>query len=544
MSGFRPFVRQLGAQPGVQLNPIRDQTDGVAPDNSDQIVAVIARLTRGPLTPFRVNRSNFLEKTGPGESIRVNALNEAKLQVYEALENGAYEAVIQRLVPSGYVKSYAIVNFSGTPSGSAETVAYSTSPTVPSAAFSMYVMDHECYNDGIKLSLHADATPLGGSPVANKLVTLQVMDAKGVLRYEFSGSLDSAAKDDFGNSLYLPDVAAKVSNSMIDIVVAANASVPTTSNAYGRSALGRDNWATSAALVCFAEGGTSYINDDYDRAIAGLRTTLHPFGYLMSGGSQNLSLLGKLGSLASEINTHCEIDVPGNLSPAAAIAFVQSLNFDTHYIRYNWAPLEAEDPMNGGRAVWGTGGYHLGLSCLRNARVNAKGFAPKNYPVAGKDWPLQRRAVRQLVNPEEQELSDLAKSQINPVKHEVYNGGASFVWTDSLTAARTQVSGRMLQNIAEMSSSMDNWVALAAKGWTQLPMKTFIKNMTAFMDRVLQDAQASDWLVPAASLPGGAAYAFEVKRSTVRPADTVHIEYYPSYDGVARRVVIQQTLVN
>ena len=43
MSGFRAFVRQLGFQPGVQLNPILDATDGAVPDNSDQIPATIAR---------------------------------------------------------------------------------------------------------------------------------------------------------------------------------------------------------------------------------------------------------------------------------------------------------------------------------------------------------------------------------------------------------------------------------------------------------------------------------------------------------------------
>ena len=107
---FRPFVRQLGFQPGVQLNPLADNTDGAVPDNSDQIFGVLARLTRGRIDrPFRVNRSNFIAKTGVAESIRTNALNEAKLQTYEALGNGAYEAVIQRLTAAAAVKSYGVV---------------------------------------------------------------------------------------------------------------------------------------------------------------------------------------------------------------------------------------------------------------------------------------------------------------------------------------------------------------------------------------------------------------------------------------------------
>jgi hypothetical protein len=544
MSGFRSFVRQLGAQPGVQLNPLADQTDGVSPDNSDQVVAVIARLTRGRIDrPFRVNRSNFIAKTGLAESPRVNALNEAKLQLYEALENGAYEAVVQRLTSSAAAKLYAVVNFSGTPTGSAETVEFSTSPTAPTAGFSMYLMHNDCFNDGIKLALHADSTPLGGTPTPNTVMTLRVLDSKGVTLHEFTGSTESSAKDDFGKSLYLPDVAATLSNGSVELVVATGAQLPVTSNAYGRSLAGKDNFAVSPTLVCFTEGGTTYVNADYDRCVSALRNAITPFGYLISGGSQNVSLVAKAASFAIEANLPMKVDVPGNLAPEDAIDWALALNFDSHYLHFNWTPLEAEDPLNGGRAVWGAGGYQAGLACARNARINAKGFAPKNFPIAGKNYPLNRVAVRQLFKPEEQELSDLAKAQVNPVIYETYNGGGRFVFTDSLTSARTVVSYKKLQSVAEMSASMDNWVTLYSKELLQLPMKQYIKLMSAFMDILLADAQASDWLVPAKNLPGNAAYQFTVKASEVRPADLVLIDYYTSYDGVARQVIVQQTLV-
>jgi hypothetical protein len=543
MSGFRSFVRQLGFQPGIQLNPLADETDGAVLDNSDQVVAVVARLTRGPLTPFRVNRTNFLAKTGPAEAIRVNALNEAKLQLYEALQNGAYSAVVQRLVSSDAVKSYAVVNFSGVPAESTATVEFSTSATAPVAGYSLYVLHNDCHNDGIKIALHADATPLGGVAIPNKDVTLRVLDSTGKTLHEFSGSLDSSAKDDFGISRYLPDVAATLSQGAVEIGVAAGATVPVTSDAYGRSLSGRDSWAISDTLVCFTEGGTVYANEDYDAAIAGLRNTILPFGYLISGGSQNVALLGKLGSFGIEANTHVKIDVPGNLSPEAAIAWAAALGFDSHYIHFNWAPVESEDPLNGGRAVWGSGGLQAGFSCARNARINAKNFAPKNYPVAGKAWPLNRVSMRQLYTPEEQELSDLAKSQINPVIYQNYNGGGRFVFTDSLTSAKTVVSYKKLQNVGEMSASMDNWVTLYAAELLQLPMKEYIKRMSAFLDILLADAQASGWLVPAKNLPGNAAYAYTVRPSESRPADVVFIDYYTSYDGTARQVHVQQTLV-
>lgn len=610
MSGSRPFVRQLGAQPGVQLNPLVDNTDGAVPDNSDQIIATLARLTRGRIDrPIRVNRSNLLRLTGVAASIRANALNEAKLQVYEALGNGAYEGVIQRLTASDAAKSYGVLQWGsgavltptvvagvitaivvtngGTgyvtgasivvsgPVGSGAvgtitaaagiitavtltsggtlyvtpTVAASSAPVFSVSAavpvvdsYKLYFMHNDCHNDGIKVSIHADATPVVGVAVANTDIKISFLDSAGALLDTFEGSLDATAKDDFNQSKYLPDLIAARSDSY-DVVIAAGATIDPVSTAYGRDASGAENYASSGVLICFVEGALIYTNPDYDRCISALRETTLPYGYLITGGTQAVALLGKMVSLAIEANLCIGVDLDGRLSIAAAVTLAASLNIDTHYAHIYWAPLECDDPMNGGKAVWGSAGLNFGYRCARNARVNAKGFAPKNYPVAGKDWPLNRTGVRQLVRPLEQELSDLAKSKINPVIYEIYNGGGKYVFTDSLTSAKTVVSYKKLINVAEMSSSMDLWIALYAKELLQLPMSEFIKRMNAFLSKLLPDAVASKWLVPSKNLPGNAPFDYDVRKSEVRPADLVLISYHTCYDGVARQVIIEQTLV-
>lgn len=297
MSGPRPFIRQLGAQPGVQLNPLADNTDGAVPDNSDQIVALMGRFTRGRIDKaFSVNRGNFLAKTGPVESIRTNLLNEAKLQGYEALANGAYSLVVARLVPAAAAKSYALIDLSSA------TTTFSTATAVPNSGYSIAVLDHECHNDGIRLSLHADQTPVGGVPAVNKVLTLRVLDANGALRYEFTGSVDASAKDDYGQSYYLPDVVAAQTDNIEVTVYGAAQGVITTSDGYGRGTDGKDKWVTSSVLTCFSEGGTTYSSTDYDRTISMLRDTTLPFGYLISGGTQVVSLLGKLSVLNHEQN--------------------------------------------------------------------------------------------------------------------------------------------------------------------------------------------------------------------------------------------------
>lgn len=415
-------------------------------------------------------------------------------------------------------------------------ITTTTSTAVPSTG-SFWVMHHECHNDGIKVQIHAEKTPIGGAAVAQKELTLRILDSEGIVLHEIFGSLDPLAKDDYGQSLYLPDVAARVTDGAVEIGgIAAGAEVPVDSGAYGADTY------TSGLLMCFSEGGTAYASADYTRAVDALRSTNMPYGYIVSGGSESLDLLGKLATLGIELNVPVKIDIPGDLAPNAAIAFAQSLNIDSHLVQFYWAPLEANDPLNGTRSVWGTAGLNAGMSCARNARVNAKGFAPKNYPVAGREWPVARTSIRQLYLPSAQELSDLAKSQINPVIYQNFNGGGRFVYTDSLTAAKTRVSFKKLASVAEMSLTIDDWVTTYANELLQLPMATFIRRMNAFLDTLFQGAQASEWLKPAQNLAGNAAFAYSVRPSEVRPADVVLIDYMVSYDGVARQVIVQQTL--
>jgi hypothetical protein len=603
----RSFVRQLGFQPGIQLNPLIDNTDGAVPDNSDQVFAVLARLTRGRIDrPFRTNRANFLAKTGAPESIRTLALNEAKLQAYEALGNGAYEAVVQRLTVAAAVKSYGVVTigtgavltpvaaagvvtgvtvttggtgyitgqsllFTGLGTGAVATITavagvitavtvstggtgytvaptvqiaplYAVSATVPVTPYDFYFMHQDCYNDGIKVSLHADSNPISGTPIATKLVKLRLFDSVDNLIKEFEGSFDPAAKDDYGQSKYLPDIVSAQCD-YLDIVVAGTANVSPISSFYGRDSSGKDAWATSAVMICFTEGSTAYASTDYDRCITALRDANTPYGYLISGGSQAVSLLGKLASLAIEANMPLLLDISGSLDAASAITFANSLNIDSHYVHMYWTPVESDDPLNGGKAIFGSSGLNVGYRCARNARLNAKGFAPKNYPVAGKEWPLNRTGMRQLVSLKEQELSDLARTKINPVLFETYNGGGKFVFTDCLTSAKTVVSYKKLINVAEMSLSIDNWVTLYAKELMHLPMTEFIKRMNVFLDALLNGATSSGWLVPSKNLPGNVPFEFEVVKSSVRPADLALVTYWCSYDGVARQVIVQQNLV-
>lgn len=527
------FTRQINAQPGVQLNPLQDNTDGFAPDNSDQVFAIAMRATRGRIDkPFKVNRSNVFRKLGRGESLRASALNEAHIHVVEALSKGAYEAVVHRLVTSSAAVSYVVAVDGATPTFSVEAA-------VPGTAHAFAVKHLECFNDGIKVSYHADA-PAGGG--AASMIDLRVTDKDGVVLFEFEGSLDPNAKDDYGQSLYLPDVIGRSTDLLELTIPSATTSIPATSGAYGRDVNGLDKWATSGVMVAFSEGGTGYTSADYIAAREALQYCEFDFGYITSGGSQATGLLAQMVILAYQTNRQLRFDVAGTLAPAAAISFVESLNIDSHYCAAFWAPLLTDDPIGiNAKSHLGTSTYNIARACARNARTDAKGFAPKNFPIAGKEWPLDRTGIVQTYQPTEYELSDLAKAKINPVIYERYNGGGRFVFTDSLTLAKTEVSLRKLIAVADMSSSIDEWVTRFGKEVLQLPMQVAIKKMRDYLRTLFEGATAAGWLVPSAELDGGT-YKFEVKPNELRPADRMDVGYALHYDGTVRQIFVTQTL--
>lgn len=621
MSGTTPFVRQLGAEPGVQLNPLRDASEIPSSGNEDQLFAIMMRATRGRIDkPFKVDRGNVREKLGKGEQIRVSSLNLAWVQVVEALNNGAYEAVVQRLVTSAAKIKFAVIDAStdtptyrvshkqavltaavsggvitgvtvddggsdydgtevidvgGPGSGAVLTpvfangvitsvtvtnggTGYITAPTLtinpvsesPVGSSFIAVKHLECFNDGIKVEFRADEKKVGGVAVDNDRVTLRIRDKDGDILYEFQGSLDINAKDDYNNSLYLPDVVASRTDAVeVSVgVTGVNAVVSASSDAYGYDANGKEKWSESSTLVCFEEGGTGYVTEDYSLARAQLNNTPHAYAYIASGGSQSTAMLGQLAQLAFDTNRQLRYDVPGNLSVDAAIAFVEQLNFGasqtSHLIHAFWAPLKSEDPTGiNPKDYFGVATLNIAYACGRNAQKNARGFAPKNYPVAGREWPIRRNRINQTVSLSNYNLNSLAKAKINPCVWETFSGGGRYVFNDSLTSALVDSSLKKLIAVADMSSSIDDAVTKYGKDVLQLPMKVALKRLGDFLTTLFEGAEASGWLVPGDD-PGmeGRAWKFDVRPNATHPYDWIDCSYWLRYDGTVRQIYVTQTL--
>lgn len=535
----RAFTRQLGSQPGVQLNPIKDRTDGALLGVFDQTAAVVGRFSRGRIDrPFRVNRATLKTLLGNPASISLSLLNEAYVHTYEALQRGAREVLVSRLNVTAAAVSFAVFT-------SAAASTFTVAAAVPGTAHTFSVKHLGCHNDGIIVKVHADTLLVAGNPTANPMVTVKVLAADGAELHSIKGSLTSGSVDEFGMSNFLPDVAAGLTD-MLEWSVFAGATIATTHDGYGKDANGADKYATSAVLTTFSEGGTAYASTDYDRSITALRNSQEDFGYIMGGGTRAVALITKLADLAYDTNRQFVFDVPGDLTVSGAIAFVQSLGFGTlgrdHYPQAYWAPLKSLDPVNGNRVVFGTSGAQVGYRCARNAVTNAYGLAAKNQPIAGINGNLGRASVTQVLALSEQDLSDLADARINPVIFQTYSGGGLFVFSDSLTCANTKLSYRKLVSVAEMSAHIDESVARFGRECLQLPMKVSIERMSNYLEKLFGYCYASSWLVD--SQDGETPpYAFAVARDAVQQADRMNVSYWLHYDGVARQIHIQQSIV-
>lgn len=537
---MQPFSRQLGSQPGVQMNPIIDKSEARLVGNQGQYFATAVRLQRGDISrAFLVTKDNFSRMLGPIASIRANPLNEGLVQIYEALRAGALGAIVSRLSPST-----AVLNRIEVLDEALAGDVYNVVTSTPTVGYLFTIKHHECFNEGIRVRINAITAydTDGVTPIASKLVKLGIYDVNNQPVFnEIVASLDPNAVDDFGETLFLTDIAAAASNDALEIVVNTGAEVSTTAAFYGKDVSGNDK-VVEQLLVYFDENSTSYTNSDYDRAISQLQYTEYRFGYLSTCGSQSKTLIAKFLGLAFTINKTCAWDVHGSLSPTAAIAWVADIGSatDSLYSHCYWTPLTANDPLNGGRAFIGTSGLQIGYRCARNAITDANGVPARNRVIAGKDFQVNRTGIKQVYTPDETALSQLADARINPVVTVHYNSGSRYVFSDSLTGAKTQ-SDRKLIAVADMATQVDDWVAAQAQEYLQLPMDEAVQLTTDYLQILFEALQTARWIVPSAKLDNRA-FIGQVAPNNLRPNDRMDVSYSLSYVGTTRQIYQQQTL--
>ena len=432
----------------------------------------------------------------------------------------------------------------------ANNIEYVTANALPTTDPFMFAFKHhECFNDGIYVKVHADAKRVGGVNIANDIINLQILDNKQNVIYDFIGSLKQGSQDDYGNSTYLPDVISRATDN-IDFYIGQDSAVRPSSDAYGFNTNRQLKWASSQLLRYFYAGEDDFTNENYQTALSRLTSTHYNYAYISTCDSENLALIGELVQLAYDTNRQLKVDIPGRFTVEEAITFTETLNLSSnvngaHLIQYFWMPVKADDYLGlNGKIFQGGATLNAAYNCGKNAVTNDKGFAKKNYPVAGRNFPINRRGLVQTYFPTEEELSNLAEAKINPVVFETYTGGSLCVFRDCLTAAPVENSLKKLASVTDMSTSIDDAVTRFANDVLQLPMKIAVKKMTDFLRYLFEGAYQAGWLVKSSDWAMGAdnrGFIFTVKPNTERPYDRLDVSYTLLYDGVARQIMVTQT---
>lgn len=560
------FSRQLGAQAGVQANPLGDASVVPTVSNADQMVATVARMPRGRIDkPFIVSAGSRKRLIGGGESVRKNALNAAYVSIFEGLTKGVAGVLLQRLVSVDEAKigwAYATVNgtdidFAVSDLSTAIVAEQSHLGSASVKSGGSDVTGHfiaikhlECFTNGIMLEVHADELlDESDTAIANNTITLRILDDKGGRLFEFTGSLDEDAVDESGNSLFLESII-EAHTDLVDVAVVSGTSIPPTSDAYGYDASGQQKWVRSAILNTFEEVSGSfagYTSDDYLYATDRLRDTEMDYGYLCSAGSASSLLLNNLAAVAHRRNVPFAFDLPGNLSADAALTLMKTLNMTSkdsnHLLFAYWAPLRSDCPAGiNPPGVYSVAMRNLASACARNAVTNAYGLPAKNYPIAGVNYSLDRTNIKQLVTLRDDELSRLAKARINPVVFQTFAEGTKVVYRDSLTCSPAN-SLKKLIAVTEMSTTIDNLVVQFANSVIQKPMSVAIKETKSFMRDLFERAQKSGWIVPSDEPDmQGQAFVYSVQADPTSPADRLIYDFKLRYDGTTRQVITNQTV--
>jgi len=566
------FERQIGEQSGIQLNPTVDRTDGVA-GFGDQTAAIVGSFNRGRIDrPFWVDSQTLRARLGAVVSLNKSLLNEAYLHVYEALQNGAQQVLVSRLVRENVVNDFVVIQVDATAgalqtetgepilnsAGAAITVG-NTAIITTSASISTGFADElaiafklkDGINEGFVVRANFDAYDdvdawNDAHTVFNPKslrITIEILDKTSLqVLYRAVGAVNPDSVDEFNQSRYIGDLAS-------DVFVFSAGNLPNASyqEALEDSTMGLMLDGTRLfvrkSVDPFNHIDTTYTNSELDTAVNALRYTNEDFGYIMGGGTQSVPLLTRLIALSYHTETLLAIDVPSTKTEEEAITWVTALNVDNFLISCYWTPLKCDEPLNGGKQSWGSSGAQIGLRCNRNARLNSLGFAPKNNPIAGKDWPLPRSGITQLRTPTANQLSALAKAKINPVILDKFSDGSRYTFRDSLTMARTLISKKKLISVAEMSAHLNQMVVRIGKDHIQKGMTVAIARCRAQIERLCQNAEASGWLVPSRDPQMfGLTHVLEIKPNEAHPNDWMDIRFSVSFDGVARVLIIEQTI--
>lgn len=530
MSGQNIYqtIPLVGQQPGVQINHAVDRTDRLLQEVGDQTFATVLKASRGRIDqPMRVAADKLKRYLGEARSLRESELNSTYLQVVDAFTTGAAAAVVMRLASAQAVNSYIVVKH-----GDSDVFTLSEDQPTGTDWF-LQIKIADCIDEGVYVQLEKGKT--------DNEICLKIRERKfnskgrevatGDILYEITGSTDVNAVDDFEQSYYLGNVAEKYYGDWLSVEANQQANKILSTDSYASQIVGQ-------GIVPFVDPTGDITNEIYLAAADKIKKTSLQYRYIMTDSS-NLALVDALYKTAVYNNRKIIAAIPGNLNPEAAIRWKEQFEWDNQesmYIDWVWTPVKRQDPtFKNGVVLLASVGQKVGYSCARNGNLNGYGLPPLQQPIAGSDYMVVGTRFKQIYQPEIVEIADLAEARINPCVYEQYHNASGYVWADSLSG--TQKTGiSKLSSVTEITIWLQDYFGRYSKSHLQKPMEERIRKQREELEKVLNWAEASGWLIKSASL-GGVAYTYSVQRNERYPDDRMDWTINIGIEGVVRQVV-------
>lgn len=288
---------------------------------------------------------------------------------------------------------------------------------------------------------------------------------------------------------------------------------------------------------------------DADETAKTLLKLVDPPSYIALPVADNLPLYVACLRVAEKLNIPLDVEIDPTITAEQAAQLSESLDAQSHQVQLIWSPnvCRPRDAISlRGRKVPATYlGQYLGDKLLRNARTNAKGFAPIQYAVAWKDYPFKKKVLEQRPDidlEDEQTLEMLARAKVNVVRPIKFDSGVKFVLSDVLTQYQSKNSALRLVNSAEIAMRTKNDVVNLLKNHMLKPTEDYLENASKDIDKYLSNATTSGWLKPAEDL-GGQPYAFRLTPDNDFPFERVRLYLARRPEGATRSVIFDEDVL-
>ena len=251
---------------------------------------------------------------------------------------------------------------------------------------------------------------------------------------------------------------------------------------------------------------------------------------------------------AEKLNIPLDAEIDPTITAEQAAEFALSMDAQSYRVQFIWSPnlCRSRDAVSlSGRKISAPYiGQYIGDKLLRNARTDAKGYAPLHVGVAWKDFPFRKKVlkIRPDVVLDEPTLEMLAKAKVNVVRPIKFKQGIRYVLSDLLTQYQSKNSALRLVPAAEIAMRTSNEVVSILKEHMLKPTDNYLKDASADIDKYLSGAVTAGWLKPAEDL-GGKPYAFRLTPDKDFPFERVRLYFARRPEGATRAAIFDEDVL-